>query len=387
MALAFESAVPTLIIFGRGSLGRVPELVAKSGKRALIVAGASGRNAFDLTEKLSQTGISSQIFTVHREPTTSDIELAVSLVNQYNCDVIVGLGGGSAIDAAKATAALATNPGNITHYLEVIGKGMPLMVNPLPFIAIPTTAGTGAEVTKNAVIKSDEFNVKVSLRSDKMYPAFAVVDPLLTMGVSPEITACTGIDALTHLLESYVSAKSNPFLDMICREGIQHIATSLETAYQNGEHIEARENMAFAAMLGGIALANGKLGAVHGFAGPLGGMYPAPHGAVCACLLPAVMEINIKALKIGGQLETLSKYDEVAKWLTGSTNACAEDGMLWMQKIVKTMKIPALSSFGVQAADFSGLVEKAKNASSIKGNPIALNDGQLCLILEKSMHF
>ncbi|HCE59054.1 MAG TPA: alcohol dehydrogenase [Prolixibacteraceae bacterium] len=385
MAIAFESAVPTRIIFGCGSLGKVPELVAKSGKRALIVTGASRRNAVELAEKLTQTGISSQIFSVSGEPTTTDIKSAVSLVLQNNCDVIVGLGGGSAIDAAKATAALATNPGDITDYLEVIGKGKALLAEPLPFIAVPTTAGTGTEVTKNAVIKSEKFNVKVSLRSDRMYPQYAVIDPLLTIGLPPEITAYTGIDALTHLLEVYVSAKSNPFIDMICRDGLQRIAVSLETAFTNGSNIEARENMAFAAMLGGIALANGKLGAVHGFAGPLGGMYPAPHGAVCACLLPAVMEINIAALRRTNQSEVLTKYNQVAKWLTGNTNACAEDGVVWLHDLVKKLKVPALSSFGVQSANFPGLVEKAKNASSMKGNPVILTDEQLFQVLEKSM--
>lgn len=385
MAIAFESAVPTRIIFGCGSLDKVPELVAKSGKRALIVTGASRRNAIELAEKLTQTGISSLIFSVSGEPTTTDIKSAVSLVLQNNCDVIVGLGGGSAIDAAKATAALATNPGDITDYLEVIGKGKALLAEPLPFIAVPTTAGTGAEVTKNAVIKSEKFNVKVSLRSDRMYPKFAVIDPLLTLGLSPEITAYTGIDALTHLLEVYVSAKSNPFIDMICRDGLQRIAVSIETAFTNGSNIEARENMAFAAMLGGIALANGKLGAVHGFAGPLGGMYPAPHGAVCACLLPAVMEINIEALLKTNQAEVFTKYNEVTKWLTGNTNACAEDGVVWLHDLVKKLKVPALSSFGVQSANFPGLVEKAKNASSMKGNPVILTDEQLFQVLEKSM--
>jgi alcohol dehydrogenase class IV len=387
MALTFESAVPTRIIFGCGSLDKVPELVAKSGKRVLIVTGASRRNAIELAEKLTQTGISSQIFSVRDEPTTTDIKSAVSLVHHNNCDVIVGLGGGSAIDAAKAIAAMATNQGDITDYLEVIGKGKALTIEPLPMIAVPTTAGTGAEVTKNAVIKSEEFKVKVSLRSDRMYPQYAVIDPILTIGLSPEVTAYTGIDTLTHLIETFVSAKSNPFIDMICHEGLQRIATSLETAFTNGRNIEARENMAFAAMLGGIALANGKLGAVHGFAGPLGGLYPAPHGAVCACLLPAVMEINIAALRKNNQAEVLTKYNEVAKWLTGNTNACAEDGVVWLHELVKKLKIPALSSFGVQQADFPGLVEKAKNASSMKGNPVTLNQEQLLLILEKSMHF
>lgn len=387
MALAFESAVPTLIFFGNGSLGKVPELVAKLGNSVLIVSGASGRYALELVEKLSQLGIPSTIFSVCGEPTTTNIETAVSTVHQNKCDVIIGLGGGSAIDAAKATAALATNPGDITDYLEVIGRGKALSADPLPLIAVPTTAGTGAEVTKNAVIKSESFNVKVSLRSEKMYPKYAVIDPLLTVDLSPEITAYTGIDALTHLLETYVSAKSNPFIDMICREGLQRIALSIEAAFEDGSNIGARENMAFAAMLGGIALANGKLGAVHGFAGPLGGMYSAPHGAVCACLLPAVMEINVKALREANQTEALAKYDQIGQWLTGSSNASAEDGIVWVRELVKKMKIPALSSFGVKQSDFSLLAGKAMKASSMKGNPVVLSNEQLHQVIEKSMHF
>jgi alcohol dehydrogenase class IV len=385
MALAFESAVPTRIIFGCGSLDKVPELVAKQGKCALIVTGENRRNAIELAKNLTQIGIPTKIFSVSGEPTITDVKSAVSLVHLNNCDVIIGLGGGSAIDAAKAAAALATNLGDITDYLEVIGKGKVLANEPLPMIAVPTTAGTGAEVTKNAVLKSEEFHVKVSLRSEKMYPKVAIIDPELTISLSSEITAYTGIDALTHLLEAYVSAKSNPFIDMICRDGLQRIAVSLEPACTNGSNIEARENMAFAAMLGGIALANGKLGAVHGFAGPLGGMYPSPHGAVCACLLPSVMKINITALRKNNRTEELAKYKELAKWLTGNANACAEDGVVWLHDMVKMLKIPTLSSFGVQVTDFPGLIEKAKNASSMKGNPVVLSDGQLLHILEKSM--
>jgi len=229
--------------------------------------------------------------------------------------------------------------------------------------------------------------VKVSLRSDKMFPKYAIIDPLLTIGLSPQITAYTGIDALTHLLETYISSKSNPFIDMICREGLQKIAASLEVAYQNGADIEARENMAFAAMLGGIALANAKLGAVHGFAGPIGGMATVPHGAVCACLLPAVSEINITALRKKNQSDVLTRYDQIAKWLCQSDVATADDGIVWIKKLVERLKIPALSDFGIKQVDFSTLAEKAMNASSMKGNPVVLNNQQLIQILELSMHF
>ena len=385
MALNFESVIPTRIIFGNGALGKVPELVAKMGNRVLIVTGASGRYSGELTNKLDQSGFFSKTFCVCNEPETTDIESAVLLVHKHNCNVIVGIGGGSAVDAAKAIAALSTNRGNIYEYLEVIGDGKALNADPLPVIAIPTTAGTGAEVTKNAVIKSKKFNVKVSLRSEKMFPVFAVIDPLLTVDLSPQTTAYTAIDALTHLIETFVSSQANPFIDMICSDGIQRIAKFTERAYYHGNDIEARENLAFAAMLGGMALSNAKLGAVHGFAGPLGGAFHAPHGAVCACLLPAVMEVNIDAVHKKLEAGTAAKFNQIARWLTNNNKSQAEDGVVWIRDLIKKLKIPGLSSFGVQNADFQELIEKAKKASSMKGNPVVLNDGQLLQILEKSM--
>jgi alcohol dehydrogenase class IV len=307
------------------------------------------------------------------------------LAKKTGCNVIAGVGGGSVIDSAKAIAALATNFGELTDYLEIIGKGNPLESAPLPFIAIPTTAGTGAEVTKNAVIKSIEHNVKVSLRSDLMFPTIAVIDPELTLTMSPEITASTGIDALTHLLETYVSCQSNPFIDMICKEGMMRISKYLERAFINGFDLEARENMAMASMMGGMALANVKLGAVHGFAGPLGGMFPILHGAVCACLLPAVMEVNISVLEEKGFEKELLKFNEVARILTQNNSAFARDGANWVQEMIKKLKIPSLSDFQLSPDLFPELIEKARNSSSMKGNPVQLDKTQLLKILNKSM--
>jgi len=255
----------------------------------------------------------------------------------------------------------------------------------LPCIAVPTTAGTGAEVTRNSVIKSTEHIVKVSLRSDLMFPKLAIIDPVLTISMPPEITASTGVDALTHLLETFVSKNANPFIDAICREGMKRISDSLIQAFTEGNNLVARENMAMASMLGGMALANVKLGAVHGFAGPLGGMFPIPHGAVCACLLPAVMEVNIEALKKGSHQNQLLKFDEVARILTQNNSAVAEDGVVWVKELVKKLQIPSLSDFQITPNLFPELVEKAKNSSSMKGNPIELSDHQLFTILNKSM--
>lgn len=385
MGVNFEFATSTRIIFENGSFKKVPGLVNNFGNKVLIVSGKNKNRARQLSESLSEKNIQSEIFSIHSEPTISDIETGAELARKTLCNVVAGIGGGSVVDSAKAIAALVPNQGELTDYLEIIGKGRKLENAPLPFIAIPTTAGTGAEVTKNSVIKSIEQSVKVSLRSDLMYPRLAVIDPELTLTMSPEITATTGIDALTHLLESFVSIQSNPFIDMLCREGMKRISASLEKAFMDGSNLESRENMALASMLGGMALANVKLGAVHGFAGPLGGMFNIPHGAVCACLLPAVMEINIETLKKQNKNSQLSKYTETARILTGNQSATAEDGMIWIKKTVKKLQIPSLSDFQLSPEIFPELIEKAKNSSSMKGNPVVLDNQQLNEILIKSL--
>ena len=378
----FSFASASQIIFGNNSVEKVPGLIGNLGKKVLLVTGKNAEKGLRLSNKLSvDTEVS--VFKIKAEPTTEVINDGVTFARQNNCDVVIGFGGGSVIDGAKAIAALVPNLGELMDYLEVIGRGKPLTETPLPCIAIPTTAGTGAEVTKNSVIKSVEHNVKVSLRSDLMYPNVAVLDPVLTYSMSPQLTASTGVDALTHLLETFVSNAANPFIDMLCREGLKRVSRSLVKAYKNGNDSGAREDMALASMLGGMALANVKLGAIHGFAGPMGGMFPIPHGAVCAGLMSAVVEMNIDALK--EQNKDISKFDELTKLLTGNDLARAEDAVVWADNLVKELKIPSLSTFGLSEKDFPVLVEKAKNASSMKGNPLVLRKDQLIWILEKSL--
>ncbi len=383
MGLNFEFATASRIIFGTGTVNQVPGIVRGMGRRVLLVTGSGGRT-WGLTDNLPPAEFDVVHFKVGSEPTIESVSEGVAVARATGCEVVIGLGGGSAIDCAKAIAALTPNSGEITDYLEVIGRGKNLDIPPLPFIAIPTTAGTGAEVTKNAVIHSPEHRVKVSLRSPLMFPDVAVVDPALTVSMPPPITAATGMDALTHLLETFVSNQSSPLTDAICREGIRRISFSLQRAFIDGEDLEARENMALAGMLGGIALANGRLGAVHGYAGPMGGMFPAPHGAVCAALLPAVMEVNIRTIREQEQFSYLEKYGEVARMLTGNPEANAQDGILWAKEMVEYLGIPKLSTFGVSPTDFSTLSEKARKASSMIGNPVLLCEESLMEILEKS---
>ncbi len=281
---SFEFATANRIIFGAGKLNGLGDQLKGRAKRLLLVTGRSSDAIPRVREILSAQGIPFDEFALHGEPTVDTASEGVKLALEHGCDMVIGLGGGSVLDAGKAIAALATNPGDVLDYLEVVGKGQALINAPLTYIAIPTTAGTGTEVTRNAVLESPAHGVKVSLRSPLMLPSVALVDPELTYTLPPAITASTGLDALTQLIEPFVSVKANPLTDAICREGIRHAARSLRRAYENGADQEAREGMSLASLFGGMALANSALGAVHGFAGPLGGMLHAPHGAICAKL-------------------------------------------------------------------------------------------------------
>ena len=267
----FEFATAARILFGEGTLRQVPAAAASLGRRALLVTGASPDRAAPLLKALQAAHVSTVPFAVPGEPTLDLIRSA-----PRDCDFVIAFGGGSALDAAKAIAALLTNPGDPLDYLEVIGLGRPLAVPAAPCIAIPTTAGTGSEVTRNAVLASPEHRVKASLRSPSMLPRLAVVDPELTYDLPPAITAATGLDALTQLIEPYVSLRANPMTDQFCVEGMRRAASALPRVWENGGDREARCDMAWASLLGGMALANAGLGAVHGFAAPIGGMFPAP---------------------------------------------------------------------------------------------------------------
>ena len=379
---SFEFATANRIIFGPGKINELGKQIDGHTKHVLLVRGYSSDAIPRVKEILSSFDITE--FQVHGEPTVDLIREGSKAAQ--DCDLIIALGGGSVLDTAKAIAILVTNPGDIFDYLEVIGKGQPLVNAPLPYIAVPTTAGTGSEVTRNAVIESPEQNVKVSLRSPLMLPRLALVDPELTYHLPPEVTASSGLDALTQLIEPFVSVKANPMTDAICREGISYAARSLRRAYEDGADKEAREGMSLAALFGGLALANAALGAVHGFAGPLGGMLHAPHGALCARLLPLVMEANIKALETRQpENPTLVRYAEIAHILTGEKEAAPLDGAKWTRELVGALKIPGLSQYGMSKEDFPEAVDKTMKANSFKGNPVPLSEEELTKILEQAL--
>jgi alcohol dehydrogenase class IV len=385
-AFNFEFATATRIVFGAGVFASAGEYAAGMGERALVFTGVGFERAQPLVEMLEAANIVPTVFEVPGEPTVSSAQAGVELARASACDLVIGFGGGSAIDTGKAVSALFTNPGETLSYLEVVGDGMPLTVPPAPFIAIPTTAGTGAEVTRNAVLGVPEQRVKVSLRSPLMLPDLALVDPELTYSLPPYLTANTGLDALTQLIEPFVSIFANPLTDAICLEGIRHAAWSLPRAYAHGDDPEARQGMALASLFGGLALANAKLGAVHGFAGPFGGMFAAPHGAVCARLLPFVFDVNYRALsEREPHNPLLARFTEAARVLTGNIQATAGDGSKWLAGLCAEFQITPLSAYGFQESHFPDLIEKARHSSSMKGNPIKLTDAELAEILTKAL--
>ncbi len=381
----FEFATASRIIFGPGSIKELPSAASSLGKRAMFVQGASNERAVSTIEQLRAQGISATEFHVSGEPTVELVLSGVQQARAASCDLVIGVGGGSAMDTAKAIAALLTNPGDIYNYLEVVDKGAPLTETAAPCIAIPTTAGTGTEVTRNAVLAVKERRVKVSLRSASMLPRLALVDAELTYGLPPQVTATSGLDALTQLIEPFLSNAANPMTDAVCRDGIRRVARSLRPAYFSDNHA-AREDMSLAALFGGMALANARLGAAHGFAGPIGGMFPAPHGAICARLLPIVMETNLHAIQDRApDSPVLSRFTEVARILTGNRDALAEDGIQWLHDLCADLKIPPLSAYGITAADLPEIIAPSKKASSMKGNSILLTDDELRSILERAL--
>lgn len=380
--MGFDFATAGEIVFGRG---RVAELGARArsfGERALLVTGSNPGRFPRARESLSNAGLVITEFTVTREPTTKLAELGVERAREAQVELVIGLGGGSVIDTAKAIAALAANGGDPLDYLEVVGRGRALALPSLPFIAVPTTSGTGSEVTRNAVLEAEPQGVKVSLRSPFMLPRVALVDPELTLSVPPDVTAATGLDAFTQVLEPYVSNARNPLTDALCLEGLSRAARSLLRVNEDGSDVSAREDLSVVSLFGGLALANAKLGAVHGLAGPLGGALHAPHGALCARLLPEVMAANLRALRARGDHLTVDRYTTIARLVTGRSEATPESGIEWVRALVEALHIPRLNQWGLGEHAYPELVARARAASSMKGNPVELSAEELTEVLE-----
>lgn len=383
--MRFEFATANRIIFAQGALQNLTQIIPQYGRHVFIVCGMRDLALEKVLAVLPSDALWQQ-FRVAHEPDVATIQAGLQLARSQPCDVVIAVGGGSVLDAGKAIAAMLTNPGDLLDYLEVVGKGKMIAVRPMPLIAVPTTAGTGSEVTRNAVINIPDAQVKVSLRSALMIPEVALIDPQLTISMPPAITASTGMDALTQVIEAYVCTGANPMTDGYAREGIRRARASLRRAYTDGNDLAAREDMCITSLMGGITLANAGLGAVHGFAGVIGSAFDAPHGAVCARLLPFVMRANVDMLiKSSGSGNALWKYEDIAELLTGDAQSSIGDAIEWLLSLLESMKIPTLRHYGISQQHYDDIVRKAKNASSMKKNPVVLPDDRLRSILEEAV--
>ncbi len=380
--MSFEFATAARIIVGPGRAAEFPSVLAGLGSRALICTGSRPGSHAGL---LAELRLPAAVVTVDGEPTTESARTAAETAREHGADVVAAIGGGSVIDLAKAVAMLLGNGGDPLDYLEVIGSGRKITRAAVPLVAVPTTAGTGAEVTANAVLASPEHRVKASLRSALMIPRVAIVDPLLTLSCPAPVTAASGVDALAQCLEPFVSVRANALTDCLAAAGLRYAGTGLRRAHADGTDVQARTDMALCSLLGGMALANAKLGAVHGLASVVGGAADVPHGAACAALLAPVAEANVRALRSAQPASpALARYAEAARLLTGDPGAAIEDGIAWIRQTVNQLRIPRLREFGLRPEDFGDLTAAAMKASSTQGNPVVLTESDLRAILAEA---
>ncbi|MDX1301962.1 iron-containing alcohol dehydrogenase [Photobacterium sp.] len=378
----FQFMTSSRIVFGEGALSHSFSAFNQFGYSVLLVTGKDSQRSEPVVGYLKQQNMRYQQVAVLGEPLIAMIEEMAAMGRRFRPDMVIALGGGSVLDAGKALAALIPNQGSVYDYVDVVGRNVPLQAKPLPFIAIPTTAGTGSEVSKNAVLRSAQENVKVSLNSPDMLPDLAIVDPTLTYGMDPVLSGCCGMDAFTHLMEAYVCGAPNPLTDMVCEEGLRRLAGAIIPACEDDDP-RARSDMSFAAMLGGMALANAKLGAAHGLASALGGRIDSPHGLITAQLAPFVMQENILAAREAGRADVLNRYRQLACIVTGRINAEDIDGILWTKRTLKRLNLPPVSQFGLCDTMFDDVAEDALRSNAIKGNPLPLNKQRLQGILEQ----
>ncbi|MGY1728328.1 iron-containing alcohol dehydrogenase [Geodermatophilus sp. SYSU D01062] len=374
----FDVAVPRRVLFGPGRAEELADLLPPLGRRVLLCTGRDPARHRSLLGGVDPVAV----VPVPQEPTVDAVRAAAREAGDAGVDVVVAIGGGSVLDTGKAVAALLGNGTDPLDHLEVVGRGLPLERPALPSVAVPTTAGTGAEVTANAVLSSPEHGVKASIRGPHLLATVALVDPLLTLTCPPAVTASSGLDALTQCLEPYVSPQATPVTEALAAAGLQRGARALRTAYEDGGDRAAREEMALCSLFGGIALANAKLGAVHGVAGVVGGLVSAPHGAVCAALLAPVVEANVRALRERAPASpAVGRYAEAARLLTGRDDATVEDAVAWLRETVSALGVPPLGALGLRPADHAEVAAKAARSSSMRGNPVVLTDDEIGTVL------
>lgn len=379
--MRYEFATAGRIIVGPGSSTDLPALALEFGGRALLVHRRNepvGSPVDLLARRLLDEGPAAASYAVSGEPEIAVVEEGARLAHEHGCDLAIGIGGGSVLDAAKAIGALAANDGSALDYMEVVGAGRALPRPALPVVAVPTTAGTGSEVTRNAVVTAGGQRVKASIRHASMLPRLALVDSLLTHDLPPQVTASCGMDALTQLLEPYVSRRATPLTDGLCLEGLALVGWALRRAFHTPGDASAREAMSLASLLSGMALANAGLGGVHGIAAPLGGMYHAPHGAVCAALLPPVTAVNLAALRRRmPDHPAIPRYARVAEALLGRPGATPDDLVGALRDLVAEFDIPPLRSYGLAPDGIPDLAVQSLRASSMRANPLDLEPHEI----------
>ncbi len=362
--MSFALHVPQEVHYGKGEVRKLSEIVGRFGRRAFVVTG-SRPAPVTLRDAVG--------WSVHGEPEIGTADEGARLCRESGCDVVIAIGGGSVLDTGKAAAALAANGGEALDYLEGVGRGRVLERPSLPFIAVPTTAGTGSEATRNSVLRVPSLKVKRSLRSEFMIPRVAVIDPELSETCSRPVAASAGLDALTHLIEGYVSIGAQPTTDALALKGIVLAATGLVGLSRGRPDVEA---MSLASFWGGIVLANAGLGAVHGLVAPLGGRFDVPHGMGCACLLTATMRTNIKALRERApESPALARYAEIAAALTDVPD---------LDRLRVDLGVPSLGNFGLSPDQISAVIAGSR-AGSMNYNPITLTDSELERILLDSI--
>lgn len=382
MVVPFNFAATPKIVFGSGKLKMAPRIIESYGNAVLLLTGKSSFIQSEYWDKLLLQFETAKIhwkhFIIDREPTPAMIDDCVSLFKGQAIDVVLAVGGGSVIDAGKAISAMFRQEGSVRNYLEGVGTLQPSGAK-LPFIAVPTTSGTGAEATKNAVISEvGAQGFKKSIRHDKYVPDIALVDPELTLNCSLTITAQSGMDAFTQLLESYVSTNANPMTDSLAVEGIRMVRDGLATVVKDGSNLPAREKMAYASMISGITLANAGLGTIHGFASSIGGVFDIPHGLVCARMMGPVNRLTVDKLKsLDPDGIGLRKYARIGKLFSKEKNKPDEGYIDLLLDVIEQWTedfgLRRLTEFGVKENDFSKIISATGN----KNNPIALDAGEL----------
>ena len=376
----FSFATAAQIVFGAGASAQAPGLARGFGARAFVVTGAAPARAAWLTGGLAAEGLAVALWPTPREPLVADALAAVAAAREFAADVVIAIGGGAALDLGKAVAGLLREPGDPLDHLEVVGKGLPLTQVPPPLIAIPTTAGTGAEVTRNAVLGAPEHRRKVSLRDARLLPKVALVDPDLLLGLPRAVALASGLDAIVQVIEPYVSRFSNPLTDALCRDAIPRGLAALPRLLADGADAAARADMAFTSLCGGLALANARLGAVHGLAGVIGGRSDTAHGAICGRLAPMALAATEAALPEIHPAR--ARFAEVRGWIAAALGGDAPDAFATLRRFIDAEGLPPLGLAPETAAEIAA---EAMKSSSMQGAPVMLSPDRLAAVLRAAL--